>query len=176
MLYTFNNQKLVDDQIVLDTIEDKMRIRLMYHTGMVIEYITSRFDEAADMLRDITHQMQHDINTALATDGDKTRHDDIEAYDEQLDELAGLQASIEHPFYPVSKDIRYEYLADRIRIHNGTDYEDATSFKDASKVAIEYLHQAREQAMDALCRAKSEEEKREHRAFIDKANSILRWL
>lgn len=170
MLYTFNNQKLVDDQIVLDTIDAKMRIRIMYHTGMVIEYITSRFDEASDMLRDITHQMQHDINTALAIVSD------VESYDEQLDELAGLQASIEHPFYEVSKDIRYEYLADCIRVHNGTDYEDASSFKDASKIAIEYLHQAREQAMDALSKAKSAKEKLELRVAIDKANSILRWL
>lgn len=174
MLYTFNNQKLVDDQIVLDTIEDKMRIRLMYNTGMVIEYTTDRFDEAADMLRDITHQMQHDINTALAIVSDVETYD--EQLHEQLDELAGLQASIEHPFYEVDKDIRYEYLADRIRVHNGTDYEDATSFKDASKLAIEYLHQSREQAMEALCKSKSEKEKLELRVAIDKANSILRWL
>ena len=174
MLYTFNNQKLVDDQIMLDTIEDKMRIRLMYHTGMVIEYITSRFDEAADMLRDITHQMQHDINTALAIVSDVESYD--EQLHEQLDELAGLQASIEHPFYEVSKDIRYEYLPDRIRVYNGTDCQDATSFKDASKIAIEYLHQAREQAMDALSKAKSAKEKLELRVAIDKASSILRWL
>lgn len=174
MLYTFNNQKLVDDQIVLDTIEDKMRIRLMYHTGMIIEYTTDRFDEAADMLRDVTHQMQHDINTALAIVSDVESYD--EQLEEQLDELAGLQASIEHPFYEVDKDIRYEYLADCIRVHNGTDYEEATSFKDASKLAIKCLHQAREQAMEALCKAKSEKEKLELRVAIDKANSILRWL
>lgn len=174
MLFIFNNQKLVDDQIVLDIIEDKMRIRLMYNTGMVIEYTTDRFDEAADMLRDITHQMQHDINTALAIVSDVESYD--EQLHEQLDELASLQASIEHPFYEVDKDIRYEYLADRIRVHNSTDYEEATSFKDASKIAIEYLHQAREQAMEALCKAKSEKEKLELRVAIDKANSILRWL
>lgn len=173
MLYNFNNQKLVDDQIVLDTIDAKMRIRL-YPDGTTIEYTTSRFDEAADMLRDVIHQMQHDINMALAIVSDVELYD--EQLEEQLDELAGMQASIKHPFYEVSKDIRYEYLADCIRVHNGTDYQDATSFDDASKLAIDYLHQAREQAMDALCKATSAKEKLELRVAIDKANSILRWL
>ena len=177
MLYTFIKQKLVDEQLMLDTIDGKMCSKIMYHTGMTVEETTDKFDYAAWMLRNDIHSLQADILRILSGKYGEIHDEERQNYNEQLEELADLQASIDYPFHEVDKSIRYEYLPDCIRVYkNASDYQEAKSFKDASKLAINYLFESREQAMDDLCKSKSEIEKLELRVTIDKANAILRGL
>ena len=177
MLYTFIKQKLVDDQLTLDTIDGKMYSKITYHTGMTVEETTDKFDFAAWMLRNDIHSLQADILRILSGKYGEIHDEERQNYNEQLEELADLQASIDYPFHEVDKSIRYEYHPDHIRVYkNASEYEEATSFKDASKIAINYLFESRDEAIESLTKASSEMEKLELRVAIDKANALLRGL